>query len=382
MKNYSPEVHNLRIQIRLDKKGRPEHLNDHLTPYARQSALKTGQALDRWPIVLFDNILAARLAGMTYPESESTAENIAKKEILAYRQFGHDDVTVIFGIRGLGVPLGGKTHTAPDTSPTIVAHALDSINALAELNPAAARFENDPRQQKLYRALELIQAEIGAEVPSRFCMCAPFTAAAGLLEAEKLLRSTRKQPEKVHELLRFVTDLLLPIIDKFAEIDNIIFHLADPVASGSLISPKQYQEFCQPYTRELVDRIHQHHKPVTLHICGDTSKLLEMIADTGIDCFSIDQKVDLALAKAKIGDRVTLLGNVDPVQVLLQGTPASIDEAVKACFAKAYDSPKGFIIGPGCDIPYATPTANIEAFMAAARKYAEWPLDPARFADS
>lgn len=341
-----------------------------LSPKQRRQALLAGKPIDRSAVVLFDNLFAAKFAGMSYAESEATAANIAHKEIAVFKAFGHDDVTIIFGNRGLAVPLGAQTKGGLAAPPAIITHPLTDINDLCVLNPRLAAFENDQNQQKLYQAMTMIAQEIGDEAETRFCLCAPFTAASGLFGLEQLLRATRKDKAAVHQLLEFTTKLLLAVIDKFAEIDNIIFHLADPVASGSLISPKQYREFAQPYTQRLAERIHQHNKRVTLHICGDTTQMFEMIADTGIDCFSVDQQVDLLMAKAKIGKRVTLLGNVDPVRVLLQGTPSSIDTAVRQCFEKAADSPCGFIIGPGCDVPYATPAENIAAYMHSARKYA------------
>lgn len=342
-----------------------------MTPFARATALKNGQPIDRMPIYLFHGTIGAKMANMSYKESEATAANIAAKEIISYRKYHFDNVSVNFGLFGLGRALGNEFKTAEDASPSISKYVLADIAEVSQLNPDLVNLEQDISQQKHYQAIQMIQAEIGAEVIVDYEITGPLTAAASLIEPGKLLRATRKNPAAVHQLLRFSTDCLLRIIDNFASLENVGFSITDPVSSGDLLSPKQYQEFCLPYLREIVDHIHALDKSVVLHICGDTTKNLPFIAATGIDWLSLDQKVNLATAKNVIGDQVGLIGNVDPVNIILQGTPAAIDADVKRCFEAAFDTPKGFCIGPGCSVPYFTSEQNIAAFMQASRRYAK-----------
>lgn len=95
----------------------------------------------------------------------------------------------------------------------------------------------------------------------------------------------------------------------------------------------------------------------------------------GIRGVSIDSAVDIAFAKEKIGTQLSIMGNVSPIEIL-QGTPESIASAVKDCFAKCWDNPCGFTIAPGCDIPVQTSLENIDAYMAAARQCAKYPVQP------
>ena len=86
------------------------------------------------------------------------------------------------------------------------------------------------------------------------------------------------------------------------------------------------------------------------HICGDTTKLLETFPEMGIRGVSIDSAVDIAVAKDLVGDKLSIMGNVSPIEIL-RGTPESIEQAVIDCFRKCWDNPRGFTIAPGCDIP-------------------------------
>ena len=99
--------------------------------------------------------------------------------------------------------------------------------------------------------------------------------------------------------------------------------LTDAMSSCSVISPRAFREFSLPYLERLIDHIHSRGKRVTLHICGDTRQIWEAMVESGADCLSLDNDVDLAEAKAKIGARVRLMGNVRPSEVMLQGSPTS-----------------------------------------------------------
>ncbi|MDA8233365.1 MAG: hypothetical protein M0Z31_00885 [Clostridia bacterium] len=96
------------------------------------------------------------------------------------------------------------------------------------------------------------------------------------------------------------------------------------------------------------------------------------MADTGADCFSLDNEVDLEEAKKRVGHRVRLMGNVRPSEIMLEGTPQEVEEAVKKCISKAHDTPKGYIVASGCSLPTETPFTNITAMMEAVRKYGKF----------
>jgi uroporphyrinogen decarboxylase len=90
--------------------------------------------------------------------------------------------------------------------------------------------------------------------------------------------------------------------------------------------------------------------------------------------------VPLREAKAVIAPHMPLVGNVDPVEAMILGTPEEVDAAVKKCIQEAYDSQNGYILCTGCDLNGAVPLQNLEAFMNAARKYGKYPVTEANWA--
>ena len=95
-----------------------------------------------------------------------------------------------------------------------------------------------------------------------------------------------------------------------------------------------------------------------LHICGNITPLLADIGRLGFDIVDLDSMVPVAEARRLMGERQVLLGNMDPVRVLQNGTPAGVRSVVAECHRQAGAR---FIIGAGCEVPRDTPVANFRA---------------------
>ena len=143
--------------------------------------------------------------------------------------------------------------------------------------------------------------------------------------------------------------------------------IADPSASGDVISKKHFERFVLPYFKKVVDGIKELQKPIMLHICGDITDRLSLIASTGIDSLSIDTKVDIAKALEIVGDKISIAGNVDPVNVLEFGTVVDVISAASQCLSKG-TAKRGFILLPGCDLAADVPEDNIKTFIDTAHK--------------
>ena len=104
------------------------------------------------------------------------------------------------------------------------------------------------------------------------------------------------------------------------------------------------------------------------HICGNTNKITAAMLESGCDMLSVDVKVPLSKAKELGGGKVPIIGNVDPIDIMMLGTPEDVRREVRACVEACADSPCGFIVSTGCDIPVNAPFENIAAFMDAVRE--------------
>ena len=144
-----------------------------------------------------------------------------------------------------------------------------------------------------------------------------------------------------------------------------IAHLSDPTSSGDAVSPKVWEEFGLPYTKRVADVLKRMGVKVTMHICGDTTDRLEAVALTGVDGLSLDHRVDLVCAKKVLGDRVCLIGNLNPRDTLVFKNADEVYEEARALISAV--GPYNFILSSGCSIPANAPPENIEAMVRAAK---------------
>ncbi len=346
---------------------------DQMTPLERQKALRQGEAVDRLPITVSHEIFSAKLVGLNYREAFNSAENVAKKEINLYQTYGIDGISVSYTSVNFGIRHRSKIKSPQFNTASIDQPALKNIADWKTLDHQNTEFKRDVAQQVNVGAIKIMQDQLGDEIQPTYSFSAPFTMATGVIAPEQMLKGMIKSPEEVHGLLHFVSEFIKQLIDSALDLGVKSFFIYDPVASGSLIGPKQFQKFCLPYLTDLVSYIKERCPEawVGMHICGNTTDRLQDIAQTGIDGFSLDQKVDLAEAKDLVGDQLTLLGNIDPIRVFLQGDPELMKEEVKTAYDKAKDNPKGFIIRSGCGVPYEADVENFDAYVQASKKYSQ-----------
>jgi uroporphyrinogen decarboxylase len=135
-----------------------------------------------------------------------------------------------------------------------------------------------------------------------------------------------------------------------------IIGLGDAVCSQ--ISPKMYRQFALPYEQRIFTAVHEMGGITRLHICGNTTRLLPDMLQSGADIIDLDWMVDLEKATQLFDDQVAICGNFDPVAVILQGTPGTVRTSVRNCIQKGG---KRLFSGAGCEIPDKTPDENLLA---------------------
>ena len=135
-------------------------------------------------------------------------------------------------------------------------------------------------------------------------------------------------------------------------------------AAASLGGPGLYTQYVLPREQSLIAAIHALGVPVRLHICGNTKRIVEGMGQTGAEIIDLDFLTPLGHARRAMRDTQVLLGNIDPVRALRDGTPESVEAALGECYRQAGAA---YICGAGCEIPRGTPHANVDAMARFAR---------------
>jgi uroporphyrinogen-III decarboxylase len=163
--------------------------------------------------------------------------------------------------------------------------------------------------------------------------------------------------EFIHALAEFTVKNALKFATAQIEAGADIIGLGD--AAASLIGRELYDEFVFPHEKWLVDGIHAAGAKVRLHICGRAIQLADAIAKLGCEIVDLDTMVDLKAARAAMGDRQVLLGNVHTVNAVKNGTVDDMRRELAKCRA---DAGIAWIAGAGCELPRHSPAENVRCF--------------------
>ena len=340
---------------------------DQMTPQERKKAIEKGDAVDRVPAVPFMGELKCYLSGISIRDFWHDPQKIADAEIVAFNRYGYDRIVIGPNTRGITEALGGSFVYPENGLPYADVPYLQNYDRLSDMEPAEAG--KNPRIQMFFQVADLLGEEALEMVPIEASIGGPFTIASNLRGVERLLRDCRKYPEEVQRLLRLITDTQRSCIDEAAS-RGLGIAMADPVANPALIGPKMYEKFIFPYTKELTDyALKKTGKKVSLHMCGSTYSIWKYICQYELNEISLDNIIDMNRAVEELGNYVPIAGNVDPVEVVMNGTKEEITSAVWNCIEIGKRSKKGYTLATGCDIPELARPEQVDYFMEAVRNY-------------
>jgi MtaA/CmuA family methyltransferase len=211
-------------------------------------------------------------------------------------------------------------------------------------------------------AVELLRAGGGPARLVEGWVEGPCAEAADLRGINTLMLDFFDDPGFVADLFDFTTRLAISFAR--AQVDAGVDIVGVGDAAASLVGPDIYEEVVWPYEKRLVDAIHEMGSRVRLHICGNMSRSVGPMARLGAEIIDLDSLVPLDVARAAAGTDQVLLGNLNPVTELLGATP---DEIGRLLAERHRQAGSRYIVGAGCEIPAATPHANVDALVAFAR---------------
>ena len=158
---------------------------------------------------------------------------------------------------------------------------------------------------------------------------------------------------------------------------DIVIETADwAFTKGPMASPKHVARYIIPGFKEVVDCCHSRNTPCVKHTDGNIWAIFDLIVEAGADgVHPIDPLagMDLGEAKAKYGDRVRIMGNVDCGRLLSWGTKEEVRESVKDCIRKAGKG-GGYICMSSNSIHGAVNPDNFAEMIRAVREYGKYPL--------
>ena len=224
--------------------------------------------------------------------------------------------------------------------------------------------ESGRRMSDRVEAVRVFRQRVGGDIPIMGWVEGALAQAADLRGMLNLMYDLTERPGWVEELLEMCVKVEIAFARAQVTAGADIIGLGDAVASQ--ISPAMYQRFALPFERRIFAAVHELGALARLHICGDTTHLLDLMPLTGADIIDLDWMVNLEDAATAFADGPVVCGNFNPVAVVLQGTPEQVRESTLDCLRLG--GSRSFSAA-GCEIPDGTPHENLLAQAAALREY-------------
>ncbi len=343
---------------------------EELTAKERMKRVFLRQDPDRIPAYPSVGAGNARLAGMPLKQFITDPESMASAILKAYNLYTPDVMLILGDTLVEAEAFGVKVKYYEDRLPEAVDFPVKDLKKdVKEVQIPDPR--KDGRLPNILRAGEIVCNELRKTTAVGGLVAGPFSLLMGLRGPEQIYYDMVENPDYVHEMLDITTAFSIEEGRAQAEV-RLGLNLGDPIA-GTL-SPKQFDEFAGPALKKVIKTWANEGKFCALHVCGDINHLIDKLVELGPGMLSVDAPVNLAEAKKTIAGRVVLVGNVDPVKIMLEGTPEDVKQACRECIRQA--APGGmYMLASGCEVPPETPLENLRAFMDAAREYGKYPLE-------
>lgn len=321
-----------------------------------------GEPIDSLPFMPITMMFAGDCSGIPYGEYARDHHKLVESQLRIAETFDADYVSVISDPAREASDLGASIEWFDDQPPAIIeSHALIEDKAtlakLAVPDPHAG-----PRMSDRVRAAAMLAHRAGDTHLVEGWIEGPCAMAADLRGVNTLMLDFYDDPAFVHDLFDFVIEMEVRFAKAQVEAGATLMGIGD--AAASLIGPKLYEQHVFPCERRLIERVRALGVPVRLHICGSTRRIAGLMAKTGAEIVDLDFLTPMGEARAASGTDQVLLGNIDPVRVLRDGTPESITAALEECWQSA--GPR-WICGAGCEVPRGTPHENLLAMARFAR---------------
>lgn len=335
-----------------------------MTGRERILAVLGGHPADRLATMPITMMFAADVLGVEYLRYAREYEVMADAQVETAELFGFDHVSAIGPPAPEAADLGAKIEWFNNQPPSMIeAEALledkSALNRVMARGPVAGE-----RVENRIRGIDRMRRRVGNELMVEGWVSGPCAAAADLRGISRLMLDFHDDPPFVHALLDFVLETGIRFAAVQIEVGADMIGIGD--AAASLTGPRVYKESVWPWEKKLVDAIHALGAKVRLHICGNTRRILDGMSELGCDLVDIDFPVPMEEARARLGPRQTVAGNLDPVRQLRDGTPVTIAQALEALQLKAGAQ---WIVAAGCEIVHDTAHENVRTLVKFAQTY-------------
>lgn len=320
---------------------------------------------ERAPWVPFAGVHAGKLKGYTATEMLTDADKAFESLMEVNRLYKPDGQPVIFDLQIEAECLGCGLTWADDCPPSVSSHPLDGSDEEPPETPCDCTIptKESGRIPYVLDVMKRMKEAVGDTTALYGLICGPFTLASHL-RGNNLFTDMFDFEEEVESLFDFCKRVCMKMAEYYIEVGMDVIAIVDPLISQ--ISTAHFEQYMTAPYKELFAFIREKGAFSSFFVCGDATRNVEVMCQTGPDSISVDENVDLLAAKA-ITDKynVVIGGNIPLTSIMLLGNQQdNMKFAVE--LLDSVPVKKNFILAPGCDMPYDVPVENCIGIAQAA----------------
>lgn len=326
---------------------------------------------DRIATDLHDFQICAEYSQETYARFVLDPERMAEMHIIMQQEFGHDLILVENGTASLAEAMGCTVIYRDENSPVAHKPALKALKDAKDIIISEEMLEK-PLVKANLETVRILRERLGNRVMimGRGDQ-GPFSLASQVYGMDRLLTDLLDEEceEDIHCLLEKCTEADILYCNALLDAGAHITSLGDSTAGPGVLSPAMYEEFALPYEKKAADRVHERGGLISLHICGNATRIIDKMVLTGADILEIDQETDIVTAYKAAKGQCALLGQISPVTLMNEDRERAASETKSMLEKVGGSNARGIILGPGCALGGNTPFENIKAMLNQAQAY-------------
>ncbi len=311
------------------------------------------EPLSSVPWVPFVGVHGASLIGVDSESYLKSKDLIVRGVSTAIKNYRPDGIPVLFDLQLEAEALGCRVIWAKNNPPSVIGHPLTEGVDIRDLKIPSK--ESARIAIALESAREL--AELYPEVALYGLVTGPFTLALHLLGTDIFMQMFMDE-FYVLDLMEFCSSVAKKMSDYYIEAGCDVIAIVDPMVSQ--IGTEQFDKFVSKYATEVFNHIREKGVLSSFFVCGDAQHNIESMCRCRPDNISVDENISLEYVRdISLAQGVSFGGNLKLTSTLLFGDETDCEKDAVDCME--IGGSRGFILSPGCDLPYSTVVSNLMA---------------------
>ena len=328
------------------------------------------QEPDRVPLFLLTTLHGAKELGISIKEYYSRAEHVAEGQLRLLSKYKSDCLYAFYYASIETEAWGGTTLFLPDGPPLCGSPIIKRAEDIDTLKPPSVMAS--PALNRVLETIRILKKEVADSTPIISVVISPFSLPVMQMGFDHYIELIYEQPDRFAQLMELNMAFSIAWGNAQLAAGATAICYFDPVSSTTIIPRELYLKTGQQVAKHTLAHLKG---PTATHMAsGRCLPIVADIADTGTAMIGVSTLEDLHELKLAANKRVSLLGNLNGVE-MRRWTPLDAEREVKCAIAKAGQG-GGFILGDNHgEIPWQVPEEVLLAIVDAVERWGRYPLD-------